>query len=314
MTYQPFGINLPVVRYVESGRGTGRVRGTSIWGGTGGIWQDGPVPDRRRHRGAHPKDAECFASVELPRLRRAAEDLGWLLSRGYPGKAAVQMVGDRYALRARQRMAIRRATVGEPTRAARARRQVGSAALRGRVLLVDGYNVLLTVETALGGGVVLASRDGVYRDMASMRRHYKRVTQTRPALEAIGSWLAAAQCREVAWYLDRPISNSGRLKKWMEEVAADCGWPWTVELVASPDRVLAGSREIVATADGWILDQCRSWVNLARRVVDGAVPQAWVVDLSGTCLGEEPTGANFDTLGDGGSGRQDSGDPRDVHG
>ncbi|MCP4656069.1 MAG: DUF434 domain-containing protein [bacterium] len=239
------------------------------------------MPDRRQNRGAHPRDAECFAPSELPRLRQAADDLCWLLSRGYPGKAALGLVGDRYALRDRQRMAIQRATVGEPTGARRAGREVGPAELRGRPLAVDGYNVLLTVETALGGGVVLGSRDGAFRDMASMHRHYKRVDQTRPALEAIGAFLAAAPCREVAWYLDRPVSNSGRLKQWMEEEAADHGWPWTVELVASPDRVLAEGREIVATADGWILDQCRSWVSLARRVIEGAVPEAWVVDLSG---------------------------------
>lgn len=239
------------------------------------------MPDRRRNRGAHPRDAECFATTELPRLRQAADDLCWLLSRGYPGKTAVGLVGDRYELRDRQRMAIQRATVGEPTRARRARREVAPAELADRSLAVDGYNVLLTVETALGGGVVLGSRDGAFRDMVSMRRHYKRVHQTRPALEVIGSFLAAVECREVAWYLDRPVSNSGRLRRWMEEAAADHRWPWTVELVASPDRVLADGREIVATADGWILDQCRSWVNLARRVVESAVPLAWVVDLSG---------------------------------
>lgn len=237
------------------------------------------MPDRRRNRGASPRDRRCFSSEALPLLRRAAADLAWLLSRDYPNKAAVKLVGDRYALRERQRSAIRRSTVGDVTRDRRLARRVEPAAVRGAPLLVDGYNVLLSVESALGGAVVLGSRDRTYRDMASMRRHYKRVEQTREALEQIGAYLDGVGCARVAWYLDRPISNSGRLRALMLETAEVRGWPWTVELVASPDRVLAASGETVATADGWILDQGGPWLNLARLVIESEVPGAWVVDL-----------------------------------
>jgi len=237
------------------------------------------VPDRRRHRGPHPRDTDQFSAAQLPELRRAAGDLAWLLSRAYPVKAAVKLVGDRYALRVRQRSAIQRATVGDALREARQARRVGPDAVAGEPLLVDGYNVLLTVESALGGGIVLACRDGAYRDMASMAGHYKRVEQTRSALRLLGAFLAAAGCSEVRWYLDRPISNSGRLRALMEDVAAEHAWPWVVELVASPDRELAASDELVASADGWILDQGGGWLNLAREVVDRDVREAWVVDL-----------------------------------
>lgn len=237
------------------------------------------MPDRRRRRGPHPRDAGSFAPEALSLMRRAASDLAWILTRGYPGKAAVKLVGDRYALTARQRAAVQRTTVGDVTRDERLGRRVEPAAVCGETLLVDGYNALLTVESALGGGVVLASRDSAYRDMSSMRGHYKHVDQTRAALELIGGFLDEIGCAAVAWYLDRPISNSGRLKGLMEVVAAEHGWPWTVELVASPDRVLAAGGETIATADGWILDQGRPWLNLARLVVERRVPGAWVVDL-----------------------------------
>ncbi len=215
----------------------------------------------------------------MPLLRRAAADLAWLLSRDYSAKAAVKLVGDRYALRQRQRSAIQRSTVGDAARDRRIERRVGPEALAGRPLMVDGYNVLLSVESALGGGIVLGSRDSAYRDMASMRGHYKRVDETRAALELIGDFLVGTGCSRVDWYLDRPISNSGRLRQLMEGVSVEHGWPWTVDLVASPDRTLADGGEIVATADGWILDQELSWVNLARLIIDGRVPGAWVVDF-----------------------------------
>jgi hypothetical protein len=237
------------------------------------------MPDRRRHRGPHPRDEEHFAPAKLPLLRTAAADLAWLLSRGYPGKAAVKLVGDRFALTVRQRTALQRATVGDAVRDRRLEGRVELGAARGRTLLVDGYNVLLSVESALGGGIVLGARDRTFRDLASMKGHYKRVDETRAALELLGGYLGELGCARVDWFLDRPISNSGRLRKLMLGIAAERGWPWTVGLAASPDRVLAAGGELVATADGWILDQGVRWLNLARRVIEDRVPDAWVVDL-----------------------------------
>lgn len=238
------------------------------------------MPDTRTRRGPHPKDAEGFAPPALPALRRAADDLCWLLTRGYPKKASVKLVGDRHGLIQRQRTALQRTAASDEERTRRAATEAAPEELAGRDLLVDGYNVLLTVEAALGGGVVLAARDGTFRDMAAMSGHYRRVNQTVPALERIGAYLAARRCRSVHWLLDRPVSNSGRLKKLIEATAAERGWPWEVELAASPDRALADAGGLIATADSVVLDRCRRWINLARQVVEGHVPEAWIVDLS----------------------------------
>ncbi len=240
------------------------------------------MPDRRRHRGAHPRDRECFSPEALATLRQATGDLCWLRSRGYPDKAALKLVGDRYALRLRQRSALQRCAVAGEVSARRRAGEVAPEAVRGETLMLDGYNVLLTVESALGGGVVLKARDGAFRDIAAMRSHFRKVLQTRPALELIGGHLEALGCSAALWYFDRPISNSGRLKALMLEVAEQQGWPWEVELVPNPDKVLAVADEIVATADGGILDQGPRWFNLARRVVEDSVPSAWVVDLGET--------------------------------
>lgn len=237
------------------------------------------MPDTRSNRGAHPADRRDFAPEALPKLAAAAGELAWLLSRGYPKEASLRLVGDRHVLRARQRMALQRVAASDADRELRRAKEVPPEALSGEELLVDGYNVLLTVETALAGGVVLVARDGTVRDLASMSGHYRRVRQTVPALAAIGAFLAAHAPRRVLWHLDRPVSNSGRLKKRMEEVAAGAGWPWEVELSASPDRALAASCAVVASADSFVLDRCARWINLARRVVETLAPGPWVVDL-----------------------------------
>ena len=238
------------------------------------------MPDTRRHRGAHPRDAADFSAAEQPRLRAAVADLAWLLGRGYPARRSGVLVGDRHALRERQRKAVGRCAAAPGDVAARRQKQIAGEQLRGERLWVDGYNVLLTVEAALGGGVVLRAMDDTLRDMAAMSSHYKRVEETTRALTLLGEHLRPLALAEVRWLLDRPISNSGRLRALMLELAGKRGWPWRVELEANPDAVLKDRPEPIATADSAILDTDVRFFNLARHVVGAAVPDAWIVDLT----------------------------------
>ena len=240
------------------------------------------MPDRRRHRGPHPEDLRWFAADVWPALRRATRDLNWLLSRGYVRGSALKLVGDRFALAARQRLAVARCSAADAAVLRRRQHQIPGVALVDRPLWLDGYNVLTTVEAALAGGVLLIGSDGAMRDMASMHGSYRKVSETGPALEMLGTGLAARGIGEAVWLLDRPVSNSGRLKQVMEQLALDRRWPWKVELVSDPDAVLMGTENIVATADSGILDQCVAWFNLARETVEQFVPQACVVDLAPT--------------------------------
>ena len=139
--------------------------------------------------------------------------------------------------------------------------------------------MLTTIEAALSGGVLLLARDGALRDMASMHGSYRKVDETLPALELIGQTLAGFGVSEALWLLDRPVSNSGRLKKIIEDLAGQRGWTWQVELVHDPDADLIQSDAIVATADSGILDLCGTWFNLARETVERHVAGAWVLDL-----------------------------------
>lgn len=236
------------------------------------------MPDTRLHRGPHPEDAVLFAPGTEPALRQATADLCWLLDRGYATPSSLKLVGDRYELSARQRIAIARCACSETDAARRQSHCVAIDQLQGQPLWLDGYNVLTTIEAALAGGVILAARDGAYRDMASMHGSYRKVAETRPALELIGRTAAELGVSTCRWYLDRAVSNSGRLRQLMEDLAARAGWPWCIELVHDPDPLLSSTREIIATADSVILDHCHAWANLARAVISRHVPQAWVVD------------------------------------
>ena len=232
-----------------------------------------------RHRGADPEDERSFGAGQILELRQAVHDVCWLLGRGYGIASATELAGDRYHLTRRQRIAVARCACSSQANDRRQRHCVAAPQLQGRELWLDGFNVLTAVETALGGGVILIGRDGCCRDVAGVYSHYHKVEETVPALQAIGRMASQWGVAECRWWLDSPVFNSGRLKGIILEVGAEAGWPWQVELVTNPDRVLSAAEQIVSSSDHAILDRCQRWCNVARQVIANQVPQARVVDL-----------------------------------
>ena len=57
--------------------------------------------------------------------------------------------------------------------------------------LTDGFNLIITVEVALSGGLVLDCHDGTVRDLAGLRGSYHPVDETDGALDLIGRELGA---------------------------------------------------------------------------------------------------------------------------
>ncbi len=238
-------------------------------------------PDRRKHRGAHPADADIFAGERLPALRRATVELSWLLSRGYQSKSALKLVGDRHALRERQRLAVSRAACPDASLARRAAARVGQQEVRGAGLIVDGFNLVITVEAALGGGPLFRGRDGAVRDLSSVHGSYRSVDETEAAIRLVGEGLSALGPASALWLLDRPVSNSGRLAQRLRELAAGGGWPWEVEVTFNPDREIVNSGRVAVTSDSNVLDGAPRWFNFNEYLIAKYLPRAWVIDLSG---------------------------------
>jgi hypothetical protein len=237
--------------------------------------------EKAHRHSADPEDERSFCAKRLSDLCQAVEDVCWLLDRGYGISSATELAGDRYHLTRRQRNAVARCSCSRRARERRRSHHVDPQQLRGQELWLDGFNVLTAVETALGGGVILVGRDGCCRDVAGVYSHYHKVDETVPALKAIGLMAAKWKVAECRWWLDSPVSNCGRLKGIILEVAAETRWPWQVELVTNPDRVLSGAEQIVSSSDHAILDRCQRWVNVVRQVITDQAPDAHVVDLGG---------------------------------
>jgi hypothetical protein len=228
------------------------------------------MPQRQAHRGQHPEDVRLFAESRVEVLREAVVDYSFLMTRGYSDDATLKLVGDRYQLDVRQRRSILRAACSEWALGRRAAHRVAPEALRGEALAVDGYNLLITAESILAGGVLIRGRDGCVRDMASIHGSYRRVAETLPAIALIGRVFEELGPSSVRWVFDAPVSNSARLRALMLAEALRHGWNWTVELQTGVDPLLATAEEVVVTCDGWILDRAARWANVAELLVEAA--------------------------------------------
>ncbi len=237
------------------------------------------MPDKRTHRGPHPADEKLFAAGAISNLRTAVADYSLLLTRGYAEKGALKLVGDRFSLTERQRLAIMRSACSDQHLASRSQRRVLMENLAGQSIAIDGYNVLITVEAAMSGGVIFKGRDGCFRDLASIHGTYRKVTETIPAVELIGQFLREVGAGKALWLLDSPVSNSGRLKTLIGELARKNNWDWEVELLLSPDYELMKTDLVVASSDSVVLDDCKRWTNLAAEIIKQKLPSANVIDL-----------------------------------
>jgi len=221
-----------------------------------------------------------FSAEAIGDLRAALADYSLLLTKGYAAKSALKLVGDRFALAQRQRLALMRCACSDQQRAARKACRVESPALAGETLVIDGYNVLITIEAALSQGIIFGGRDGCYRDLASVHGTYRKVHETVPAVQLIGAFLKEKSVREARWLLDSPVSNSARLKTVIRELAEKDAWNWQVELLLSPDVELKQTDLMVATSDSVVLDHCKRWINLTTEIIEQKLPCAQVIDLA----------------------------------
>jgi hypothetical protein len=151
------------------------------------------------------------------------------------------------------------------------RRRQQRRPVAGGAVAVDGFNVIVSVETAMAGGLLVRGVDGLLRDLAGMHGKYRDVAHTRAAVQAIAAVLGAAA--SVQWVLDRPVSHSGRLASLIREVGFS-----DVILTDLADRTLAQSGALVASADGPLLDRSAGGVDVVSAVVEG-LDAPWVVSL-----------------------------------
>jgi hypothetical protein len=200
-------------------------------------------------------------------FRAACNEYRYLRERGYPEKAALKLVADRHRLGRVERNSIFRGIVAASLAQARRSRIVGADALAGAALGIDWYNVLITLESYLGGHPVFLCDDGMIRDSAAVHGSYRASALTPRAVSDIAAVVKMAGPSRVDAYVDAPIAWSARMAEDARAALAAASARTDVVLVHSADYPLKKYDGIVASSDSTIMDCAGRIVDLAGLVL-----------------------------------------------
>lgn len=212
-------------------------------------------------------------SVGAARLREAAADFRFLLGRGYPAETSLTLVGNRHTLPALERDLLRRSVVAPRVAEARRARLVPLTDLAGKPLAVDGHNQLISLETALRGGPLVAADDGVVRDVARAAAGYRPSEATGEALSLLLAAIALAKPSTTLFLFDAPVPHSGELAALTRARLAEANLPGEARTAPYPEAEIEGYPGVVATADGGLIERCAQAIDLAGGVIRARFPQ-----------------------------------------
>ena len=214
-------------------------------------------------RGYVPEDERNFSPEAMNTMRTASRHIAYLLNEGYDLKQAAVFVGNHFLLSERQRLVIMRSVASGQQLADRKRKQRPVSEMAGQEVWVDGFNIIITLEVLLSDSLLFECMDGTVRDLAALRGTYRLIPETKEAVRLMFGMLQEAGARKINILLDEPVSNSGRLKALIADVAEEdpCSFDLDIQILRDVDRALYG-KEFVITSDSVILDHCISWVNL----------------------------------------------------
>lgn len=222
-----------------------------------------------RNRGKNTGDDTLFSlQKQIDKLKLATQDMQYLLNRGYAEKASSDLVGNHYRLKARQIQALRGASASELQIHNRKLKELEISDLKSKTIYLDGFNVLILLESLLSEAYIFEGTDGCFRDLSGVHGTYKRVNQTQKSIELVAVFFEKSQAKNLIWIFDKPVSNSGRIKQMILDFAQENHLNWQVELEFNPDKYLVENAEIMVSSDAWILDNCRNWFNLVEYLIN----------------------------------------------
>lgn len=227
-------------------------------------------------RGYAPGDQKEFTGIQLEHLKEAAKDTQYLLGRGYAVKNATTFVGNHYMFSERQRLALARSVSSKADIQKRKEKMIEKGT-KGMTVHIDGFNTIISLEVALSGSLLFHCCDGTIRDLAGLRGTYRIIDKTEQAVRLIFERLKKMEIGEAVFYLDAPVSNSGRLRALILEIADAYDFDVSVEVINDVDRVLEKLPGVIS-CDAIILNKCKSWINLVSAIVSD-LSDVWVIDL-----------------------------------
>jgi hypothetical protein len=141
---------------------------------------------KTRNRGKNTGDDILFQPAkELEKLKLAVQDMNYLLNKEYAEKSCSELVASRYKLKTRQIQALRGVSASDQQIENRKSKEFKISDLKNKTFYLDGFNVLILLESLLSEAYIFQGLDGCFRDLSGVHGTYKRVQQTLRVIELV---------------------------------------------------------------------------------------------------------------------------------
>ena len=198
--------------------------------------------------------------IRKDKLRDASYDLKFLLNRGYRRKNALNFVSNKYLLSKHERNYLTRSIYSDLIAKSRMSKIVDISEIENQILLVDGYNVLISVESICKKDYdsLILCDDGIIRDLNAVFGKYKLNEYTKKALNYI-LVIISEYNPKIRFFFDKQVSFSGKLAKITEELMNIYKIGGDTVLSSNVDFEIIKMNSIescvVATSDSAIIDK-----------------------------------------------------------
>jgi hypothetical protein len=219
----------------------------------------------------------AFDDAAIERLRLAAEEVAWLVGRGYAVGAVGDLVASHHALSPTQRAALACGTCSEPQYRRRAARELEAEDVARRPLGIDAIDAVSAIEAALSGRPVLQTLDGTVRAFGVDRAAYAPGATADDAIDRLITSAKELRPSVMRFYVDEGAPGAADLRDRVAARGKAQKAKVEASLVPSAAKALRKEPQVV-TGDAATLDACAAWFNLVGRVAS-TIASAKIVRL-----------------------------------
>lgn len=198
----------------------------------------------------------------------AAKDMKYLLDRGYPKKYALNFVSNHYLLSKDVRNLLSRTVHSRNTSLKRCKKLISPYDITSKAVVIDGFNVLITIEAMLRGHSLFIGTDSIVRDLEQSHGKYKKSQFTEMALFLIFLILNELHPKESITFFDSQVSYSKKILSHATCISTKFNVRSKLYLEKTVDSIIkkAYSTEeyVILTSDSIIIDSVTFVFDLPR--------------------------------------------------
>ncbi len=218
-------------------------------------------------------------NLRLDTIGKAIKDYKYLIDKGYKWRSALNLVTGRYLLNRSERAFIFRAVHPHEVILNVKHKILKPEEISGLQLGIDGFNVLITLETMVKRELLIRCDDELLRDLQGLFLRYKISEYTYRALGLIEEFISAFNPSRTFMYLDRRKSKSGELARVIRFLTKNI----SVHTVEKAD-IKASESEVTATSDIVSATKAEKIVDIPKYFISRYVKNAVKLEYDGNII------------------------------